>query len=163
MGWDLWRLSSPTPHLKAEAVRTGYSGPTQPGFQYLQGQRLHNLSGPLFQHLTILNKIYSYQLKSLVFQPVSVAPCLIAVHLEEQVGLISTPFHLTAVNRNICQGGMGWVSVPVLCLLAWCFVTWKQIEKGSYLPHHHPWSNDTVYAEMLSGPMPACGITSQKW
>jgi len=53
MGRGLWRLSGPSPLLKAGPTTVGCSGPRQDSFEYLQGWKLHKLSGrpaPVFEH-----------------------------------------------------------------------------------------------------------------
>ena len=53
VGRDLWKSSGPTPLLKLGHLKPVAQGHVQTAFEYLQGGRLHNLSGqtlPVLSH-----------------------------------------------------------------------------------------------------------------
>uniref|UniRef100_A0A8B9Q4U4 Transmembrane protein 19 n=1 Tax=Apteryx owenii TaxID=8824 RepID=A0A8B9Q4U4_APTOW len=77
-GRDLWRSSSPTLLLKQGHLEHVAQDPVQVGFEYLQGWRLHNLSGqpvPVLCHPHSKEVFHYVQLELPVFQFVPIASC----------------------------------------------------------------------------------------
>ncbi|XP_068785779.1 uncharacterized protein [Struthio camelus] len=95
VGRDLWRSSSPNPLLKPGPLEHIAQDRVQAGFEYLQGRRLHYLSGqpaPVLCH-PHSQEVFPHLHKELpVFQCAPVASHPVTGHHGEETGLIlSTP------------------------------------------------------------------------
>jgi len=81
VGTDLLRSSCPTPLLKQDHLEPAAQDQIQTAFEYLQGRRLHNLSGrsvPVLSHPHSKNVFPNVQTEASVFQfvnPPLVNPC----------------------------------------------------------------------------------------
>jgi len=100
VGRDIWGLSCPTSLLKKGHLKPVAQDHVQMAFEYLQGWRLHNISGqpvPVLGHPHSEKVFPDVQRQPPVFQFVPVASCLVTRHHWKESGSV-----LFALSLQVC-------------------------------------------------------------